>query len=377
MQGHEIKYQPEQARSFLGSPALVRLPDGALLAAHDYFGPGCPRNHEAEESLTSIYRSEDEGQTWQNITHMLNCYWSVLFLNQGSVYILGTSQQYGSIVIRRSDDGGFTWTHPADEQQGILFRGGPYREAPNYLCTPVPVLRHNGRLYKGCEDHVRRAGLGWAGAFQSCVISAPEDADLLDAASWTMSNKLPFNPDWLPAAWGTLADPGWLEGNAVAGPDGALWNILRFNSRPLVDTAAMVQIHDEGRRITFDPASGFIDFPGGMSKFTIRHDARSGLYLALVNNNTDTAWPNQRNVLSLAASANLRDWRVVQPLMTDDSGLAHADSIRLTGFQYAEWQFDGDDIIYMVRAAYRGAVRYHDANRMLFRVLKNYADLLP
>ena len=60
--GHEIKYQPERSNTFLGSPSILRLPDGALLASHDYFGsPNCPRNHEDEESLTSIYRSEDEG----------------------------------------------------------------------------------------------------------------------------------------------------------------------------------------------------------------------------------------------------------------------------------------------------------------------------
>ncbi|MBZ0302389.1 MAG: glycoside hydrolase [Anaerolineae bacterium] len=376
MREREIKYQPELARSFLGSPSLLRLPDGALLATHDYFGPGCPRNHEDEESLTSVYRSEHDGASWQNVTHLMNCYWSVLFQQEASVYLLGTSQQYGSIVIRRSDDGGFTWTHPADAASGLLFRGGAYREAPNYLCTPVPMLLHAGRWYKGCEDHVPAEGLGWAGAFHSCVISAPADSDLLDAANWTMSNKLPFDPAWLPAAWGMLADPGWLEGNAVAAPDGTLWNILRFNSRPLVDKAAMIQIHDQGQRISFDPATGFIDFPGGMTKFTIRHDPYSGGYLALVNPNTDPAWPNQRNVLALAVSDNLRDWRVVKTLMTDDSGLSHEDSIRLTGFQYADWQFDGDDLIYMVRVAQRGAVRYHDANRMVYGVLRNYPQLL-
>ena len=57
----EIKYQPERSVTFLGSPSIVRLPDGALLVTHDYFGTGCPRNHEDEESLTSVYRSEDDG----------------------------------------------------------------------------------------------------------------------------------------------------------------------------------------------------------------------------------------------------------------------------------------------------------------------------
>ena len=90
MNWSQIKYQPEWTKTYLGSPSIVRLADGALLASHDYFGlAGCPKNHEGEESLTSIYRSEDNGATWANITHIMNCYWSSLFRHDGAVYILG------------------------------------------------------------------------------------------------------------------------------------------------------------------------------------------------------------------------------------------------------------------------------------------------
>ena len=374
MYWHEIKYQPERARTYLGSPSIIRLPDGVLLASHDYFGlKGCPRNHEGEESLTSIYRSEDNGATWVNVTHIMNCYWSSLFLHQDSVYILGTSQQYGSIFIRRSDDGGFTWTHPADEQHGILFRGGTYHDPPNYHCAPVPVVFHKGRVWRAFED---LNPAEWGHGFQACVISAPVDTDLLDAANWMMTNKLPFDPAWIPADWGKLTNPGWLEGNVVVTPDGEMWNLLRFNSNPLINKAAIVKISDNGKQLSFDPAD-FIDFPGGITKFTIRRDPITGLYLSLVNEHTDSKTPRQRNILSLAASENLRNWRLVKRVMEDDTGLSYADSIQLTGFQYVDWQFDGDDIIYLVRTAYRGAVRYHDSNRIIYRTLRNYVELIP
>lgn len=370
----EVKYQPERSKTYLGSPSILRLPDGALLASHDYFGlPNCPRNHEDEESLTSIYRSEDEGASWDNITHIMNCYWSSLFLHRASVYILGVSQQYGSIVIRRSDDGGFTWTHPADESSGLLFRGGPFRQAPNYHCAPVPVLEHNGRLYKAFEDADPPVH---GPSFHSCVVSASSDADLLDAANWTISNKIPFNPSWIPDDWRHPERPCWLEGNIALAPDGELWNVLRLNASPMVNRAAIVRVHDDGGRISFDPDSGFIDFPGGGTKFNIRHDTESGLYISLVNNVTNPAWPRQRNILSLSVSSDLVNWRLVHTLMRDQSGLTAEDSARLTGFQYVDWQFDGDDIIYLVRTAYRGAIRYHDSNRIIFRKLPNFRDLL-
>jgi hypothetical protein len=359
----EVKYQPERTETFLGSPSIVRLPDGALLAKHDYFGPGCPSNHEAEESLTSVYRSEDDGATWVNITHIMNCYWSNLFVHGGAVCLLGVSQQHGSIVIRRSEDGGFTWTHPADASSGVLFKGGKYHEPPNYHCAPVPVIEHRGRLYRAFEDC---DPCEWGKGFQACVISAPSDSDLLDASSWTMSNKLPFDPAWIPEEWGTLSNPGWLEGNVVETPGSELCNILRLNSAPLVDKAAIVTIHDQGQRIAFDPKRGLIDFPGGMSKFTIRRHTGTGLYLTIVNNNTEPSRPNQRNVLSLYMSEDLIEWRYVRTLLRDESGLCSEDSIRLTGFQYVDWQFDGEDIIFLVRTAYRGARNYHDSNRIIF-----------
>ena len=394
MNWSQIKYQPERTKTYLGSPSIVRLADGALLASHDYFGlAGCPKNHEGEESLTSIYRSEDNGATWSNITHIMNCYWSSLFRHDGAVYILGTSQQYGSIVIRRSTDGGFTWTHPADESSGFLFRGGYYHDPPNYHCGPMPVVEHEGRLCRAFEDCDPP---GW-GNFQAGVISASVDADLLDAANWTMSNKLAFNPDWIPREWDKQkAKPGgWREGNVVVAPDGQLWNIMTFEAGAILDEKCpRLHISDSGKSLSFDPQTGYIDFPGAKAKFTIRRDRQTGKYLSLVNSLADkdllrqmaddlssqryrSRHPmRQRNVLSLTVSDDLWNWRTIKTLIRDDTGLMPEASIMLTGFQYVDWQFDGDDLIYVVRTAYRGARNFHDSNQIIFRVLKNFRELL-
>ena len=98
MQLTELRVQHPATQTYLGSPSLLRLPDGALLATHDYFGPGCPRNHEGEEHLTSVYRSEDDGQSWRSLTHIANAFWSSLFLQQEHVYLIGCSQQYLSLI---------------------------------------------------------------------------------------------------------------------------------------------------------------------------------------------------------------------------------------------------------------------------------------
>jgi hypothetical protein len=373
MKFSDVKFQDAATKTYLGSPSIIRLDSGDLLVTHDYFGPGCPRNHENEEHLSSVYRSRDEGKTWTNVTHIAGAYWSNLFKHGGSLYLLGVSQQYGSIVIRRSGDNGNTWTHPKDEKSGLLFKGGYYHTPPNYHCAPVPILAKGGRIYRAFEDCDPCI---WGRGFRSLVISADENADLLAASSWSMSNKLAYDPAWTPAEWGKLPCPGWLEGNVLETPEGEIWNILRFNSTPVAEKAAMVKVHDEGRRITFDPATGFISFPGGMTKFTIRRDPQTQMYLTLSNNNTDPARASQRNVLSLHASPDLIHWRHVKTLIEDDLGLPHADSVRLTGFQYVDWQFDGEDIIYAVRTAYDGAHNFHDANRITFHKLEQFRGLV-
>lgn len=389
-----VKYQPERSQTYLGSPCVVRLPDGALVVTHDYYGKGCPRNHQNDESLTSVYRSEDNGNTWVNITHIMNCYWNHLFLLNGSLYIMGCAQQYGNIVLRRSDDGGFTWTHPVDSKTGILFPAGPFWEPPNYLSTAVPAFIHNGRIYKAFED---LDPLPFGPGFQALVISAPIDSDLLDASNWIMSNKIRFDSNWLPAAWGPLNDAGWREGNVIADPDGQLWNIMAVEADPFDrEQAARIKILDDGARIEFDPATGFFGFPGAVAKFTIRRDPVTGKYLSIVNNLADlevlremAAAPRsnstrfhqkyrmrQRSVASLTVSDDLWNWRIVKPLLKSTSGLTTEDAIRLTGYQYTDWHIDGDDIIFVVRVADRGANNFHDANEVIYCVLPNFRSLL-
>ncbi|MBN8216264.1 MAG: exo-alpha-sialidase [Spirochaetes bacterium] len=368
----DLRIQDPKTRTYLGSPSLVRAPDGALVATHDYFGAGCPRNHEREEHLTSVYRSEDGGRSWRSVTHLSNAYWGTLFTHMGALYHLGVSQQYGSIVIRRSDDGGHTWTHPADEKSGWLFTGGVYHADPNYHGAPVPVLVHGGRLYRAFENCL---GTVWGEGFASFMISADENADLLLASSWTKSNEVRFPASVAPAGTKIIRDWGWLEGNAVAAPDGSMWNLLRLHSW-MPGKAALLSLSPDGNELRFDASSGFIDFPGHHAKFTVRRDPATGAYLSLVNATpTDPRYAG-RNALSLSASADLRHWTVVHEMLRDDLGLSPEESLKRTGFQYVDWQFDGEDLIYLVRAAYDGAPNFHDSNRIRFYRLEKFRSLL-
>jgi hypothetical protein len=148
-----------------------------------------------------------------------------------------------------------------------------------------------------------------------------------------------------------------------------------MSTEPHSDYAAMVRVSQDGTSVSFDYEKDIIRLPGGTHKFTIRRDEKTGLYFTLGNHNTVPGSASQRNVVSLSVSKNLRDWKVAKTVIEDESGLSEEDSIRLTGFQYVDWQFDGEDIIALVRTAWRGSVRFHDSNRITYHVIKGFRQI--
>ncbi len=358
---HVIHFSPASSGIYLGSPSLIRLENGDLLAGMDMFGPNAPR-----PTVSLIFRSRDEGETWRCISEIKSSFWANLFQHGGQLYYFGTSNQNGSIVIRRSDDGGETWTEPIDENSGLLFAE---TENQHYHCAPMPVVEHQGRLYRAFENNATEE---WPEGFRSLVISAEVNSDLLKASSWRMSNQLVYDTNTDPPAFSENA--GWLEGNIVVTPNGRMLNILRVNSMPVVDRAAVVDVHDEGRKVRFDPQTGFIEFPGGMSKFAIRRDPKTGRYWTISNGNTNPINPQQRNSLSIYSSDDVFHWTHHEVLLEGRSDYHRVGNDSKVGFQYIDFRFDGDDIIFQSRTAYHGANNYHDANYMTFYRIRDFRE---
>ncbi len=372
--GVVITHAPFWKLKYLGSPSLVVMANGDYVACHDFFGPA---SMEFKKGVTEVFGSTDRGKTWERRSVVNGAFYSVLFEHRGALYLLGVDHHAGAdewkwvfhllkalgmardldtnIVIRRSDDGGRTWTEPKDEHTGLLIRG-PYGFAPS------PVIEHNGKLWR---------------AWGTGMLSVPVDANLLEAKNWVKSKAAPAKGK---SQWFGGQFRGWGEGIAMVGPDGGVVNMAKVAyAKPGDDHAAITHISEDGRRVTFDPEKDFVKMPGGRIKFSVRYDPVSKLYWALSNylpppdcrEGAPPTW-QRRNTLALSSSPDLRNWTVKCILL-------HNPDMKLHGFQYPEFSFDGEDLIAVVRTAWPdgqlGPKRQHDANYMTFHRWKNFRNL--
>ena len=363
----EIAWSFEPAQIYLGSPSILRLSNGDILASADRFGIGFQTRRNA-----SIYLSTDDGATWTFQSWVLDQYWSNLFqlnVTSNDVYLLGTATDGPApLKISKSTDQGKSW------KQTTTIHGG-IKSNQSYETGPTPALIHNGVVYRAVERLA--PPFRWGTDYQAVVMYANVSSNLLDADSWTISKSLPFNLSWIPTDWSPQPQtPGYLEGNMVVGPDGGIVNVLRFNTRPYSGNKAIILRFDSAsNQFQFD---SIVTLPGGHTKFVIRQDSKTGMYVTLSNPNTIPNATDQRNILALCTSTDLRTWKERKVLLNDDTGfsLNMLDSVKYTGFHYVDWQFDGkEDIIMAVRTAYRGAVSYHNSNRLTYKKILNWRSL--
>ena len=337
------------------SPSVARLPGGRLVVSHDVFWGG------AAQDLSKVFGSDDNGETWFYLADLCPCFWGKLFVHRGTLYMLANRTEYGDLEIFRSTDGGHNWDGPAV----ILPGGGQKTGGPHK--APMPVVEHAGRLWTGIDFG------SWAlGGHASGCASIASDADLMDGASWTVTPFLPYDPHW-PGAVRGGDQPGLLEGNIVEAPDGGLVNFLRYNTiggTPDYGRAVMLRVDTArpGTRLSFERT---VNFPGNMSKFTIRRNAADGRYYALVNRVTQKD-VRQRNILSLSISDDLIHWEIRRDFLNYEDNGWPEDRTQV-GFQYVDWIFDGDnDILAASRTALNGAYNYHNANYITFHRFRNF-----
>ncbi len=200
----------------------------------------------------------------------------------------------------------------------------------------------------------------------SFIMSASINDNLMKPQSWVFSDavKKPHH----------VEGSGWLETNAVLGKDGAIKGVTRIARTPgfragyySLDTDSAVDLNSVGE----------IDFIGSATKFNIAWDTQTNKYWSLVNYPSPVVKPpgkspgGMRSILALSSSDDLEKWKIQSIILA-------TEDVHYHGFQYVDWQFDGEDIVFVSRTAYDdetgGAFNYHDANYITFHRIENYKE---
>lgn len=336
----------------LCSPSMVRAPQGHLLSSMDLFSSRAPQN------LSLIFRSDDDGKTWRYVCDLFPCFWGRLFVHRGRLFIIAVSTEFGDLLIGESADGGETWGMPT-----VLLRGGCKKDEDGAHRNPQPVVEYGGRLWFSLEwGHSPYAGLHG---------SIDAEADPMDPESWVFSEPTEMNPKWTGEAG--ITSTCILEGCMTVCPDGELRNIYRYQligNTPSYGLAVVMKVDTENPEApeTFER---MMRFPGNHSKFMIKRVPDSDKYLSIVSRILGEGCENNRNLLSLVSSTDLVSWELVCDLLD----YRDADP-KFVGFQYIDFFFEGEDLLWLSRTAINGARNFHDANCQTFHRIENYKEIL-
>ena len=102
----------------------------------------------------------------------------------------------------------------------------------------------------------------------------------------------------------------------------------------------------------------------------IKYDEVSKKYYSIVSRIDCEERAFGRNLLSLMSSADLENWEVVCDLIDRRN-----EDIKKVGFQYVDFEIEGDDIIFLCRTSVNNAHDYHDANYSTFHRIESFREL--
>ncbi len=334
---------------FLCSPSFVRTKEGDLLSSMDLYAHAYPQN------LTLVFRSKDNGKTWKYETELMPCFWGKLFSHNGEVYMLACSTEYGDLIIGKFD--GKNFGSPVTLLRGANGKNGSEGLHKN----PQPPVVFGGRLYFSLEWG------SWSNrdfGHSAMVCSVAVEDDLLKPDNWSFTPPIEFEPfskeiAHLPNATMTI------EGTLVVTKDDELYDVMRFGG----DHQALcykVNASNPEEKLSF---AKVIDFPANMSKFTIKYDGKSNAYYSVATINYDEENQMARNYLALIKSENLDDWKIIYDIYD-----YRKEDARKIGFQYCDFDFHGDDIIFVCRTAMNGADSFHNSNYQTFDVIKDFRN---
>jgi len=326
------------------------LSNGDYLASHALFGSA---SGSSTNGKTRIFRSTDKGVTWTKVNggnDLSGILRGTLFEHGGAVYLLGSNKDSSGVtVISKSTDNGGSWSTPV----ALTTSGG--------MATPDHVLPVSGRL--------------WA-ATTTTAMSAASSSNLTLSASWSRPGGFPTSSNsWLPGTGFNTTDNFIGEGQMTYSP---IEGLVIMPKVRMLSYTAIARVNSVSGAVSFDPDRDFVPLPGGEKKFGVRYDSVSGKYFLLgnpilpANTGSSIARDLIRNTAMVFTSSDLRTWRLEKIFL-------YSANIDYEGFQYFNFDFDGNDIVIASRTAFdvggNKPPRGHDSNLLTFHRIPNFRNL--
>ncbi len=347
---------------WIGSPYIVKLSSGKLIAAHDVFGE--------ENNVEILFSSEDDGKTWQYLTELAYFWTCKFFENNGKLYVMGSGLATCGIGIAESSDEGKTWSEPVTLIRKMHNKSQIYKGYGN-IVNNTPIISHNGRLYTVFETG------GWSrwndDAYDCHMLSAPVDSNLLDMNSWEYTPGCNFDHSDF-----DIPDADFLtaiEGNAIVGPDGEIYSLSRMDAvygpkkkgvrTELFNVALLYKLKSFHEPMEYiGPVSAKV---GNRHMFCIHKDDVSNKYIMIHNEETPTTL-GRRNILSLSVSDDILHWEKKATLL--DVRNAPGEST----VSQPSFVFSGDDLLFLSRTSWGRMFNQHNSNMLTFHRVKNFRD---
>lgn len=347
---------------FCFEPGIVKLPSGRLLVTFPYLSPLRRRPEGCEPPIKvpqmNLLVSDDYGASWRPQT-TFNRLIGKAFVFGGKLYLINYRHEKRDIVIARSDNEGESWT-----PESKLFEGAWWN-------CPTGHAICNGHLYWAL-GRINDTGR------ETMAIAADLSRDILDPASWRVSNALPF-PGIPPvlARDGKLKKGQWLEPNVVE-VKGRIYalSVVKIFSEDGSQTSGMTavcEVSDKGGKLDYRFVQ-YYPMPGGQLKFGIIYDEVSGLYWRTMNLPASVSgqdWgdygPGDRRMLCLSYALDALNW------MT--AGCVVITPNAWEGFQYAAPMVDGNDLLIVSRTSLNEE-NQHDANMITLHRVRDFRSLI-
>lgn len=318
---------------YIASPFIVRF-KGDLYVSMDVFRGGDQRG---AFNLTLLYRSKDDGKTWEYVTDIVPAFWGTLFVAQDKLCILAADSEAGSIVVMASDDGEH-WSDPT-----YLMYGCGSSTGCGMHKSAMPCIEKDGKLYFALEyggHGVKR--------FDTLVACVDLQKDICDKAAWTFSQKARVEFDWWEGGDKNIRFA--IEGNIVE-RNGELFVLSRHAYKK-----AVMWKYDDKQPEKAPEFYKMVDFEAGHCKFYIQK-SENGTYYAMGNTG---CYP--RHVVRLYQSKDLENWETLATLEDISSMTVEQD-----GVQYPTFFMENGKFYTVLRNALNGAHTFHDSNAIVFK----------